>query len=382
MKLLKNLVQIESLSGQEAKLADFIMTYCQKNSIPATKQAGNVIIHLKGKDRTKSLIFNAHMDTVGPGDSAKWKYPPAGKGAGKIVGGKLYGLGASDDKVAIAAMLSLAEKHLPGGPDVTSGTPGMVKESIKPPLDLWFTFVTREETSGSGTASFLTWFTASKYHKQYKKIAAIIGEPTGLKTLEIGHRGNAFYQLETNGLSGHAAKKYNDQDLAIEKMLKALFKLKQVVKIWETEYQDKILGKPTLNITALTAANDTPNKTAGVCTASLDIRTTPSLHGHLYAKLKKVLGREVKVTLAQVSRPSGMTSAKSPIVAAFQKAIPGISRTVSMGSTDICQFTQKGIDAVAFGPGEKEVIHKENEYCILEKVDQAVDIYKKVIGNF
>lgn len=370
MKLLRDLVQIKSLSGQEQKLADFIIVYCQENNIPATKQVGNVIIHLEGEDKAKALIFNAHLDTVGAGDSARWKYSPFGKKAGKIINGKLYGLGASDDKAAIAAMLLLALRHTGSG------------RMHKPPFDLWFTFVTDEEISGSGTASFLTWFTASKYHKQYKKIAAVIGEPTGLRQIEIGHRGNAFYQLQTTGLSGHAAQKYSDQELAIEKMLKALFKLKQIFKKWETAYQDKILGKPTLNITALTAVNDTPNKIPNVCTAFLDIRTTPSLHDHLNTMLKKVLGREVKVSLSQVSRPGGLTVTKSPIVAAFQKAIRGIPLAISMGSSDICQFNQKGIDAVVFGPGEKEMIHKENEYCILEKMNQAVKIYQKVIANF
>lgn len=388
MKLLQKLVQIKSYSGEEENLADFIVAFCRKNNIPAKKQGGNVVIHLEGKNSSKALIFNAHMDTVGPGDSSRWKYPPVGNGAGEIVAGKLYGLGASDDKGAIAAMLSLALKHLPGG-EATTSTPGMVKELVKSPLDLWFTFVTNEETSGSGTASFLTWFTHTKYFRpaspaggQYKKIAAIIGEPTNCRSLEIGHRGNAFYQLQTVGLSGHAAKKYDDKDSAVEKMLKALLKLKQAVKIWEIDYKDKILGKPTLNITALTAVNETPNKTPGVCTASLDIRTTPSLHDHLYVKLKRVLGKEVKVTLSQVSRPSGMTLPKSPIVAAFQKVIAGIPLSIAIGSTDICQFNQKGIDAVVFGPGEKRVIHKKNEYCILEKVDQAVKIYQKIIANF
>ena len=109
IQLLQKLIQIPSFSGHEEKLAKFIMGYCNDNNLRCQIQEGNVIIHIEGKDKTKALIFNAHMDTVNVGNMTKWKYPPTGKSAGKIVDGKVYGLGASDDKATVASMMLLAK---------------------------------------------------------------------------------------------------------------------------------------------------------------------------------------------------------------------------------------------------------------------------------
>ena len=124
-KLLQNLVQIYSPSGQEKKLTNFILNFCKQNNIPAKLLHGNVVIYFKGKNKNKCIIFNAHMDTI-EGSSLERK----------IFDGKLYGLGASDNKGAIAAMLLLA------------------KSLQNSPLDVWFTFVCNEETDGLGTQNF------------------------------------------------------------------------------------------------------------------------------------------------------------------------------------------------------------------------------------
>jgi acetylornithine deacetylase/succinyl-diaminopimelate desuccinylase-like protein len=327
------------------------------------------VIHLKGKDKAKALIFNAHLDTVGAGDLSKWKYLPFGKDAGKIIGGKLYGLGTSDDKAAIAAMLLLCSKTRS---DLV----------LAPPIDLWFTFVAKEETSGDGTAAFLDWFTGSKYYKSYKKIAAIIGEPTGLKVIEIGHRGNYFLKLQTKGVSGHGAKEYKGSDLAVNKTLKALDSLSAVFPIWKKAYKDPILGKPEFNITGISANASSINKIPPNCKAWLDIRTTPKLHARLPGLLADLLGKKVIISQVEKDRSYGLTNPHSHLVKTFRKVIPKVPFGTSLGSTDIFLFNKYGIEAVVFGPGEKKVIHKENEYCILKKVERCIDIYKKVIDIF
>lgn len=364
IELLQKLIQIPSFSGHEEKLAEFILDYCKHSNLPAKFQKGNVIIHLKGKNQSKALIFNAHMDTVGVSNRKLWEYPPTGEDAGKFIDGKIYGLGASDDKGAIGAMLLVAES------------------TRTPPCDLWFTFVCCEETDGSGTAHFLNWFVKSKYYKRYKKIAAIIGEPTGLSTLEIGHRGNVFIKLETSGVSGHGAKNYKVSHLAVEKMLKALVRLRKAFNYWKKQYHHHFLGEPTMNVVALQTSSTSQNQLPSSCMTNLDIRTTPKLHGEIMTLFKNTLGKEVKIGLSDVSRPPGLTSERSPIVAVFQKVLPQLSLGIAIGSTDICQFNKNGIDTVVFGPGEKETLHSENEYIEISKLKECVKLYKKIAEIF
>lgn len=349
MNLLKNLIQIQSYSGGEAKIAQFILKFLHKNNIPGRIQNGNVISFIPGRNQTKALIISAHMDTI------------QGEAAVRTKGGKVYGLGSSDDKGAIASILYLA------------------KELETPPIDLWLTFVTKEETDGSGTEAFLKWYLASKYSKSYKIISAIIGEPTGLKTLEIGHRGNLFINLIVKGESGHSGKNYKATHLAISK---ALVALERIQKLNMRKYTDKLLGAPGINITGISATSNSPNQIPGGCKISLDIRTTPAIEGKILKMLKSAVGPDVEVTEIAKSRSSGKTSPQSHIVKCFQRAIPAIPLQISLGATDLSQFTKIGIPTVVFGPGEKEVMHKPNEFVEVKKVVECAKIYKRIIEEY
>lgn len=361
--LLQKLIQIPSPSGQEKELAQFILSYCKENNIPAKIQKGNVVIYLIGKNKDKCLIFNAHMDTVRIGSKANWKYPPTEKNAGKIVDGKIYGLGASDDKSAIASMLLLASQI-----------------SISP-CDIWFTFVCNEETDGSGTKEFLKWFTKTKYFSGYKKIAAIVGEPTNLSTIEIGHRGNIFLKLETAGISGHGGKRYALSDSSVRKMLKALNLIQKEFKKWKKTYQDKILGEPSMNITSLHTIGNSINQMPKQCVATLDFRTTISLHKKIINLLQLLLGRDLNINIKGSSSP-GLTNSSSVIVKICKKILQYAPLTISLGTTDLSQFIEAGIDTVVLGPGSKDMMHKENEYTKIKNVEKALEIYKNIIHAY
>ena len=243
---------------------------------------------------------------------------------------------------------------------------------------MWFTFVCNEETDGSGTENFLGWFNKTKY----KRVAAVIGEPTNLKSLEIGHRGNAFIKLTSCGITGHGANKYSEKELAVEKMLKAIKKLKKNFSIWEKKYVHKILGKPNLNITSLHSSEEFVNKLPDKCWVTLDIRTTPDLHKKLNSLVKNSIGDLVEIAPMIGNASPGFTESKSPIVKVCQKILPNISFSISLGTTDFSQFIAAGIDAIVLGPGDKKFIHKENEYVYIPDIKKAVNIYNKIVNEF
>ena len=353
LTLLQKLIQISSFSGEEKKLARFIMDFCGKSNLPSEIIDGNVIIRFTGKNPQKALIFNAHMDTVVGLELS-----------GKFVDGKVLGLGASDDKGAIASMLSVAKFF--------------TKETS--PLDLWFVFVTCEETDGTGSKNFLNWFKKNGYLNKYKNIGAIIGEPTGLKNIEIGHRGNAFIRLKSVGITGHGAKSYSSNDLAVSKMLTALTDLGSVFPKWAEKYSDKTLGIPTMNITSINASADSVNKIPDECTVNLDIRTTPKLHNIIGKLLKNELGEKVSVSKLGEFFPPKIAGKNSRMIKICLKVLGDCSFSVALGTTDLGQFLDFGIDAVVLGPGQKSVIHKDNEYIELSQIEKAITLYKKIIN--
>lgn len=362
--LLANLVKIQSYSGQEDTLASFIVGWAEQQNLMVEKQEGNVVIKFV-VNSSKALIFNAHMDTVKSGSENLWSFPPIGIHAGGVKKGKLYGLGASDDKAAIASFLSLAVQL----------------QKTPPPVDVFIVFVTREETDGSGSQSFVHYF-QKKHAINYQEVAAIIGEPTDLETVEIGHRGNMFLQITTKGDSGHGSQPQNIKIHAIMENIKAIEKITILGKSLREMYSDPVLEKPSFCLTGMQSDPSSPNTISSGCSSTWDIRTTPNIHAIVVSLIQKTLGKNVEITYLGKPAPFGFTSPDSKIVKLFQNIVSDIKITISPGSNDICAFTSAGIPAVAFGPGQKDTIHKPNEYVQLHKVIDAVDLYKQLIYSW
>jgi acetylornithine deacetylase/succinyl-diaminopimelate desuccinylase-like protein len=93
-------------------------------------------------------------------------------------------------------------------------------------------FVNQEETTGSGSTDCLDWFVANYKHK-YLHVAGLLPEPTGLQSIEIGHKGNAFIKLTVAGESGHGSEPHKVKINATLIMAKLLLELELLEKSWE-----------------------------------------------------------------------------------------------------------------------------------------------------
>ncbi len=365
VKLLQKLIQIPSFSGHEEKLAAFIVEWAKKHGLPVERQEGNVIIRLKGKNQRKAMIFNAHMDTVKPGKLSLWSAPPIGVKAGVINDGKLFGLGASDDKASIAAFLEVAVRL----------------KTIQPPVDVFIVFVAKEETDGSGSRAFVNYF-QKKHAGRYSDVSAIIGEPTDLLSIEIGHRGNVFIKVTTIGDPGHGSQPDKIKNHAIYKHIQVIKTIRKHAEDWAIKYKDPVLGKPSFCLTSVQSDPSSVNKVPGSCSSIWDIRTTPALHNEVVSLLQKELGADASIEYVCNPATYGLTSPKSKIVGLMQKLLPDIEIKISPGSNDICVFQADGIPAITFGPGNKNAIHQADEFVEIDKVNQSVAIYLKVIQGY
>jgi succinyl-diaminopimelate desuccinylase len=77
-EILQSLVRISSPSGEEDKLAAYILDWFKSKNIDARLIDRNILVFLKGKSDHALLVFNGHMDTVSAGEVEKWSYPPVG----------------------------------------------------------------------------------------------------------------------------------------------------------------------------------------------------------------------------------------------------------------------------------------------------------------
>jgi acetylornithine deacetylase len=181
---LRKLVQINSVNPGlvkgapgEGEIAWFIHNQLNELGLEskisdAAPGRPNVTAIIKGDGGGKSLMINAHTDTVG----IEGMDDPF---SARIENGKLYGRGAYDMKSGIAAMLGVAKAFADEKPD-TAG-------------DLVLTFVADEEHQSVG---------ATAVAKEISTDAAIVTEPTDLR-LCLAHRGFSIHKITIHGKTAH-----------------------------------------------------------------------------------------------------------------------------------------------------------------------------------
>lgn len=183
-KLLTELVGIDSVNPDlvpggagERRIAEFVRDWLERAGIASTLQESgdgrpNVIGRVPGLAGGKSLMLNAHLDTVG--------YAGMSNGlSARIDGNRLYGRGAYDMKGSLAAIM-IAARNLAANP---------------PAGDVLITAVTDEEYGSLGTRAVVRGYTAD---------AAIVTEPTDL-TLTVAHKGFVWIEIETEGRAAHGS---------------------------------------------------------------------------------------------------------------------------------------------------------------------------------
>lgn len=132
----------------------------------------NVTGVIKGNGTGRSLMLNAHMDTVG----VKGMAEPF---SGRIQDGKLYGRGSYDMKGSIAAILGAAKAVREAGRTLNG--------------DLVLSFVADEEYESFGAEALV---------KKIRTDDCIVAEPTDLK-LCTAHRGFGIWKIISKGKTAH-----------------------------------------------------------------------------------------------------------------------------------------------------------------------------------
>ena len=177
-QLLERLVSIDSVNptlvpggAGEAEIGRFVGAWLDEHGVAVeidelAPTRVNVIGRVRGSGGGRSLMLNAHLDTVALGG-------PDGALTPRVDGTRLYGRGAYDMKGSLAAIMLAAaaarDLHLSG--------------------DLIVTAVADEEALSIG---------AERIASSIQADAAIVAEPTELR-LAIAHKGFVWLEVETHG---------------------------------------------------------------------------------------------------------------------------------------------------------------------------------------
>ena len=347
----QRLIRTPSLSGQEGELAHLVLSEMRSLGYDRVwvDAVGNVV-GLIGGQAGRSVMLNAHLDHVDPGDPSRWPHPPY---EGFVGDGFVWGRGASDVKGALAAQVYALG--------------AMRQAGLRPAGDCYFAGVVMEEIGGLGTRKLL---------ETVRPDLAVLGEATE-NNLARGHRGRVELVVRITGRSVHASvphKGVNPQ-YSLARFILGLADL----PMFSREPFGPSSVAPTLSGTDQTSSNVTPRQVyLHLDWRNLPDETTDEIVRRVQDLLDGSLVPESQgvVELFQRSTPTytGYRETYPVIFPPFElpadhDLVAGAESILSRAlrrpvSTDIWRFTtdgghlmQAGVPTIGFAPGAEVYCH-------------------------
>lgn len=352
----------------ESAIQECFERYGEGNLGHCYEERYNVYALFQGTDRTRSLMFNGHIDTMPPGDEKEWMFPPH---TPTVKDGRLYGLGSADMKAGLMASVM--------------GIKLLQDAGIALPCDVKITSVCDEEGGGNGSMQAAM--------SGQKADGVVICEPTD-RSLLTAHMGFVFFKVELEGKANHSGEKRLGVS-AIEKAIKIIRGLEELEHGWLLNYKHPLLPAPSLNVGTIHGGT-AGSTVAGKCYFETCIHYLPqSCYDKVYQEFTAVVNdiamsdpwmREhmPKITMYQ-SGGAFEESVDAPLVRAGQKAFleaTGEAAKVN-GSPAGCDAriwkNIVGAQVMEYGPGHQEQCHSVNEYVELEEYFEAILFYAQLI---
>ncbi len=392
IELLQNLVQCDSIQGNEAAVQKLVeeqlhlLNLTVDRFIPGEEtvshpafcanrtdfsQSPNIVGVLKGSGGGRSLILNGHVDVVPPGNREDWHEDPY---SGEVKDGRVYGRGATDMKGGNTAML-LALK--------------CIRElNITLKGDVIFESVVEEESGGTGTLAAI--------QRGYHADAALIPEPTKMKVFPK-QQGSMWFRLIVTGQSAHGGTRYEGVS-ALEKSVFVIQAIQNLEKDRNGRITDPLFAKipipVPINIGKITGG-DWPSSVPDQVVIEGRMGVIPgeeleSAKFELKQALEKIEDswlREHPVTLEWFGARwlPGEVAVDHPLIGIIgdhYRSMTGQELTIeaSPWGTDGGLLHEVGnTPSIVFGPGETALAHFSNEYIEIEQMMLAAELFVHII---
>ncbi len=324
--LTRQLVDIESITGNEAQVGEFLdRELCslgyQTKKMPVEGNRVNVYA-TSPEQLHPAVVFSTHMDTVPP-------FIPSSEDASRI-----NGRGSCDAKGIIAAQIAAAERLRQQG------------------IYVGLLFVVGEERDSLG-AKVANEYAANQPADQQRSRYLINGEPTENR-IALASKGTLRAEVTAQGRMAHSAYPELGES-AINKLLDALTRLRAMPLPSDPE-----IGPCTLNI-GLIEGGRAPNVIPDHAHADLLYRLIGA-SDDLRRQILATAGDQVKVTF--------------PLEIPFLRlrTVGGLPTMIAAFTTDVPFLTNWG-EPVLIGPGSIHVAHTEGEYIEKLQLAEAIDLY-------
>jgi succinyl-diaminopimelate desuccinylase len=323
IELTAAICDIESVSGNENALANAIETTLRLAGHLEVIRDADAIVARTNLGRAQRVIVAGHIDTV----------PVNNNLPTRLENDMLWGRGTVDMKAGVAVALKLAV------------------ELATPRHDITWIFYDHEEVSAdlNGLGRI-----AHTRPDLLEADFAILGEPSN-GAVEGGCNGTIRVAVTTTGKRAHSARAWMGEN-AIHKLGPALTTLAAYaaasVEVEGLVYRESLSA---VSVTGGVAGNVIPD----AATLMVNYRFAPDKSvEQALAHLHEVFaGYTLNIDDSAPGARPGLTSA---IAIEFVAAV-GAAPAAKYGWTDVARFSEFGIPAINFGPGDPSLAHADDE---------------------
>lgn len=317
------LCDIESVSGNETTLADAIERTLWAASHLEIIRDGDAIVARTQQGRAQRVIVAGHIDTV----------PVNNNLPTRLEGETLWGRGTVDMKAGVAVALKLAV------------------ELAEPRHDVTWVFYDHEEVSAelNGLGRI-----ARTRPELLEADFAILGEPSN-GTVEGGCNGTIRVALSATGKRAHSARAWMGEN-AIHKLGPALAALASYeassVEVDGLVYRESLSA---VSVSGGVAGNVIPDS----ATLMVNYRFAPDKNVEQALEFLCDIFSSYDVSIDD-SAPGARPGLTSAIAKEFVDVV-GQPPAAKYGWTDVARFSEFGIPAINFGPGDPSLAHADDE---------------------
>lgn len=337
--LTAQLVDVASVSGEEAELAGAITAALREVPHLSVVRHGNVVVASTSLGRPERVILAGHIDTV----------PVAGNVPSRLAehdgdaGGRLYGCGTTDMKSGVAVQLRLAATVAEPGRDVT------------------YVFYDCEEVEAERNGLLRL----SRDHPEWLRgDFAVLLEPTD-GVVEGGCQGTMRAEIRVAGRRAHSARSWMGRNAIHD--ASAVLDVLRGYRAREPEvdglrYHE---GLNAVGISGGVAGNVIPDS----CVITVNFRFAPDRSEDQAEQHVRDVFSGWPVTVTDHA-PAARPGLRHPAAASFVNAV-GTAPRAKLGWTDVARFDALGIPAVNYGPGIPEIAHTRDEYVDLTRIAEC-----------
>jgi acetylornithine deacetylase len=354
-ELLADLVRIDSVNPDlidgaagEEEIARFVAGWLEAAGLEVEVEEVapgrfNTVGIARGSGGGRTLLLNAHLDTVGVAGMER-PFEPA------VEDGRLHGRGSYDMKAGLAAIM------LAGAEAVRAGVRG----------DVIVAAVCDEEVASIGTA---------RAAERYRADAAIVSEPTEMR-LALAHKGFVGFEVETKGRAAHGSRPDLGID-AIAHMGYVLVGIEELDRRLRAEPTHPLLGSGSLHASVIEGGQEFSSYPER-CLLKGERRTIPGeSREHVEGELRELLGEvegEIRVVVARqpFETPADAEIAELVSRHAGRPEIVGVPFWA-----DSALLASAGIPTVVFGPAG-EGAHAVEEWVDVASAERCAEIYAAV----